>query len=92
MNSKIKSDLVNFLIANGYTKDRGNSYSKLVVGDKGTERIYRYKIQDISLRKELQIVHEGTEYSKPSKSWNRIWSAYLSDIEVGEKIIVKNRI
>ena len=92
MNEKIKTELVNFLLSKGYKKGRGDSYSKIVVGDKGTERFYRYKIHDISMRKELQIVHEGTEYSKPSKSWNRIWSAYLSDIEVGEKIIVKNRI
>lgn len=86
MHSKIKSDIANLLISKGFERGCRDTYVKLVEG-----KNVRYKIQDISLRKEIQIIHEATQYSPQTKSWVGVWSAYLKDVEVGEKIVVKKR-
>lgn len=33
---------------------------------------HRLKVQEHTLRHEVQVTHEGTEFSKPTKSWVRI--------------------
>ena len=86
MHSKIKSDLVKLFESNGWSKGRTETYQKELKGMDGRAVTYRYKIQEISLRKESLVHHSNGE-----KSWVCLWSAYLKDIEVGEKITVKKK-
>lgn len=64
------------LVAQGYSVDRfGNAKKTLENG-----RVYRYKFQHHTVRYEVQVNHEASQYPKASKSWVRLKTLkYSSD-------------
>jgi len=59
----------------GYTEDSYGNFKK--IDSKG--ELYRYKFQEISLRKETQVVH-----SDGTKSWVRLSGNYYSKLGISE--------
>ena len=63
----------------GFVKDRFGHYKKTILDGQGRRAVYRYKIQEISVRKEV--------FSPAFKGWVRLKSGYLSKMSiVGGKI------
>lgn len=79
--SATKQEIVKALEENKYEKDRWGNYQKPLKLH-GVPRKVRVKLNDRSVRIELQIDHEATEYSKASKSWVRIGGGYYSECKV----------
>lgn len=72
-------EIKSWLLTRGYTPDKYGHYQKtLTMGDKSTT--YRYKIQDISIRKEVQVT-----YSDGKHDWVRIASGYISKLSLNDK-------
>jgi hypothetical protein len=70
-----KDELKTWLISRGYTEDKFGHYQK----DVG-EQTYRYKIQDISVRREVQCANsDGSHY------WIRLSSGYLKHLSINDK-------
>jgi hypothetical protein len=70
-----KDELKTWLISRGYTEDTFGHF-KNTIG----EQTYRYKIQDISVRREVQYANsDGSHY------WARLSTGYLKNLSINDK-------
>lgn len=68
-------ELITWLESKGYTKDTYGHYQKTII-----EQSYRFKLQDISVRKEVQLAN-----SDGSHRWIRLLSGYYKDLSINDK-------
>ena len=66
-NQPKNQEMLEKLAAHGWKIDNFGHATKEINGRK-----YRYKFQAISVRYEVQVIHEATLYSKQFKQWVRI--------------------
>jgi hypothetical protein len=71
-----KDELIQWLISKGYHVDKFGHYQKV---SEQTGKNYRYKIQDISVRYEVQSKICG------KNEWCRIMSGYFKDLSINDK-------
>jgi hypothetical protein len=72
-----------WFVSRGYSQDKYGHYQKtLTIGDKSNT--YRYKIQDISIRKEVQITVNSYN-NTPVHEWVRLASGYISKLSINDK-------
>lgn len=77
-------ELKTWFVTRGYTQDKYGHYRKTVTSG-AKSSVYRYKIQDISIRKEVQVHHAANEYGPASNEWIRIASGYISKLSLNDK-------
>lgn len=77
-------DIKKCLLAHGYKPDKYGHYQKTITLKDCSSKVYRYKIQDISIRKEVQITVNGYN-NKPVHEWVRIASGYMSKLSLNDK-------
>jgi hypothetical protein len=71
-------ELKTWFVTRGYTQDKYGHYQKtMTIGNKTD--VFRYKVQDISIRKEVQINVCG------KNEWVRIASGYISKLSLNDK-------
>ncbi len=73
-----KTELTQWLESKGFKQDSYGHYQKTDPSGK----VYRFKIQDTSVRYEAQIRLDGTQYSKPKNEWLRIRSNYYKNLSL----------
>jgi hypothetical protein len=76
-----KEKLKTWLISRGYKQDTYRHFQK--TDDKG--KTFRYKIQDISVRYEVQITLTDSYSGKDKHEWVRIAGAYLKGLSINDK-------
>jgi len=69
-------------LARGWTEDKFGHLHKTMKSKDQTERKYRYKIGRYSVRREVQVVHEASQYSPRSTSWVRLKSGYFKNLSI----------
>jgi hypothetical protein len=72
------------LVSKGWSEDRFGNLKREVRVENETPRLYRVKVQKISVRLERQFTIEASPYSPESKDWALVSNAYLKDIKVRE--------
>ncbi len=60
-----------------YHRDKWGYYQKSRNGKE-----YRLRLSKIAVRVELKIHHDGTQYSRPSTEWIRLWSRYFKNLSI----------
>jgi hypothetical protein len=86
------------LTSKGWTEDRFGHLKRnlnVINGDGArVTRLYRVKVQKLSVRLERQFTIEASQYSPAKTDWAKVDSAYLKDIKVREDgaIIIGKRI
>jgi hypothetical protein len=71
------------LITKGWTEDRWGNLKREVSHEDGV-RVYRVKVQKISIRIERQYTIEASQYSPAHNDWSLVTSSYLKDVKVRE--------
>jgi hypothetical protein len=89
MKKVTKDELIVALAACGWKMDRfGNMQRERYVGLKDQPiRKYRVKLQATSVRVEVQITFNATEYSPARNEWSRLDGAYMKDITITDGIV-----
>jgi hypothetical protein len=76
------------LASKGWSEDTYGHMKKEVKYSDGSPddktRVYRVKVQKLSVRLERQFTIEATQYSPAKKDWSKVDGAYLKDIKVRE--------
>jgi hypothetical protein len=76
------------LVAKGWTEDRFGHLKREVKYSDGSPddkvRVYRVKVQKLSVRLERQYTIEASQYSPAKTDWSKVDGAYLKDIKVRE--------
>ncbi len=79
----IRRYLIAKLVDNGIT-GKADTYGNIKFESNGKQ--YRYHIKNRIVRKEVQTIHEATQYSPASKSWTCVKTfSYTDLITVGTK-------
>jgi hypothetical protein len=72
-----KDQFIQLAESKGWTKDKfGHLQKSTNIKD------YRFKISSISVRYEVKVHHNATEYSKANNEWVRIRSGYYKDLSI----------
>lgn len=72
------TELTQWLESKGYNRDIYGHYQK----EDSNGKVYRFKLQDNSVRHEVKITIPGSEYSKPKNEWLRIRSGYYKNLSL----------
>jgi hypothetical protein len=78
-------EIKQWLVSRDYHQDKYGHFQKTVTLKDGSSKVYRYKIQHVSIRKEVQCNHAASQYSPASKSWVRLASGYISQLSINDK-------
>lgn len=81
MDKMTKEELILWLGSKGYHKDPYGHYQK--TDEKGN--VYRYKLQDISVRHEIEIEVSDPYYDRVNHRWIRLRSGYYKNLSINEK-------
>lgn len=73
------AEIKDLLKSFGFEERRPGAFYKDYSG-----KLYRYLFKETSLRKEAQCIVPATEYSKESKFWARVSSAYYKNLSIEE--------
>jgi len=83
-----KEDVRAWAFRHGYSEDR---WGHLIKRDLARDKLFRLKIQPTSVRLEVRVIHNKTDYGyKPPNEWVRILSGYYKDIYITseDKIVI----
>jgi hypothetical protein len=79
-----KEQFIRWAKDHGWEQDVFGHFHKSVVAKEGGLRAYRFKVSNVSVRYEVQVLLPGGDYSGPKREWMRLRSGYFKDLSIGE--------
>jgi len=74
-----KEKLVEWAVRHGWTMDKYGHMQKTVKDAEGKDRELRLKLQATSVRREVRVHYDASQYKGPSNEWVRVGGGYYKD-------------
>lgn len=77
-----RQDFVQWAEKNGY-KDNGRNSGRYIKTREGDSKVC-FKVSNVAVRYESQVIYPATQYSPTSKGWVRVRSNYLKYLSINQ--------